>query len=174
MDSDVAQNGMRKRWPALLLLAMLSVVYFWFTRFKAPKQVDVASLNLTTPDGHPLPDGLLKGKPVILNFWAPWCGPCNVEAPWLQAVQDRHAGDLVVVGVNDDPDTDDQIAEFAIRNDVRYPLVVKNGRVRDVVGTLAAVPTTLYIDRSGRVVHTITGAVPEPLMESFAEDALKN
>lgn len=171
--AERAKNTWRSRIPVLLLFALLSLFYFWSVRFKAPKHVDIADLHLTMPDGKPLPASWFQGKAVILNFWAPWCGPCNLEAPWLQEIQSRHAQDLVVIGVNDDPSTNDQIAEFAIRNETRYPLVTTNARVHSVVGGLAGVPTTLYIDRNGAVVHTVTGAVPEARMESFANDAIR-
>jgi thiol-disulfide isomerase/thioredoxin len=167
-------NRWLKRAPALLFLAALSFLYFWFTRFKAPQHLDISTLALTTPSGSLLPATMYRDKAIILNFWAPWCGPCNLEAPWLQAVQDAHPQDLLVIGINDDPDTNDQMAEFAFRNGVRYPLVTKTSQVHDAVGALAGVPTTLYIDRTGRVVHTISGVVPRERIEQFTQDALKH
>lgn len=158
----------------MLFLGAVSFLYFWFIRFKAPEKLDVGALQLSTQDGHALPENKFRGKAVILNFWAPWCGPCNLEAPWLQGLQDKHPNDLLVIGVDEDPDTNDEIPEFAVRTGIRYPLVIKNVHVRNAIGTLAGVPTTFYVDRSGRVVHTITGAIPESLMETFAHDALEN
>lgn len=102
------------------------------------------------------------------------CGPCNLAARSFQAIQDLHPSNLLVIGVNDDQDMNADIPEFAFRNNVHYPVVTRNGNVRDSIGTLAGGPTTFYIDRKGHVLHTITGAIPESLMETFAQDAICN
>lgn len=163
----------RRRWPAMLFFGVFLLGSIWFSRFKAPHTVDVAALTLTSPDGRPLPKTLYEDKAVILNLWAPWCGPCNSEAPWLQAVQQKFAGRLLVVGVDTDSDTYSQIPEFASRTGAMYPLVATNTHIHDQIGTVAGVPTTFYIDRRGKVLHTVTGAIPQAVMEKYAKDIIK-
>jgi Thiol-disulfide isomerase and thioredoxins len=161
-----------RRWPAILFFVLLSLGFLWFTRFKAPQTLHVDQLALVTLAGHPLLASLYQNKAVILSLWAPWCGPCNLEAPWLEAVQQKFGGKLEVIGVDNDPDTYGQVPEFASRTGVTYPLVMHSSRIRSAIGTVAGVPTTFYIDRRGKVLHTVSGAIPQAEMERYANDII--
>jgi cytochrome c biogenesis protein CcmG, thiol:disulfide interchange protein DsbE len=113
-----------------------------------------------------------RGRVVILNFWASWCGPCRTEAPHLQAIQDEFAADGVqVLGVDHD---DDRAAARAHQEEfgLTFPSVY------DPAGELAfdyelfGVPTTFLIDRDGTVVYRFTGAVDADELESALSDLL--
>lgn len=170
------QPSARERWarriPALLLLAFVSFLYLRRQQFNAPKRVDVSALRLIELNGKPLPDSELHGKAVILNFWAPWCGPCRIETPWLQKLQAAHPNDLIVVGIVADPDTYPEAEAFMTKLGTSYPIVRKTAAVDTVFGAVTGLPTTFYIARQGQVVHTVSGLVPEMLMQHFANDAI--
>jgi thiol-disulfide isomerase/thioredoxin len=141
--------------------------------YTAPRTVDVAGLALTDLSGAPIPSNAVAGRPVVLNFWAPWCGPCRVEIPWLEALQRDHP-EVTVIGVEDDPGALESGRAMASRDHISYRLAQPVGQVEHIFRDVATLPTTLYISRSGRVVHTATGVVPEPVMQYYLRDTLSS
>jgi cytochrome c biogenesis protein CcmG/thiol:disulfide interchange protein DsbE len=113
-----------------------------------------------------------KGKPVLVNFWASWCIPCEEEAPALEAMSKAYKDRVVFVGVNVQ-DTDPLARGFLKRFNVTYP----NGR--DASGTIAVdygmsgVPETYFVDRSGQLVRKWQGPLDEPRLRQFLDDLLR-
>ena len=108
-------------------------------------------------------------KVLIVNFWATWCKPCLEEIPVLLRVQAKHASNRVqVVGIS--IDSVDKVREFAIEYRIAYPLVIGRMDVMDLTRSLgnraAALPYTIVLDRSGRVVRTHLGGISEGELES--------
>ncbi|HZQ42369.1 MAG TPA: TlpA disulfide reductase family protein [Acidobacteriaceae bacterium] len=176
IDSDIKErpsvhnSKWVKRLPAIFFLGAISYLFFRNQVYAAPKAVRLDTLHLQRLDGTELDAADLKGKAVVLNFWAPWCPPCRLEMPWLQKLQTTHP-ELKVVGVEDDADEYGNAIDFAQRAGISFLLVRNNQFVDDEFGRLPGLPTTLYLSPSGRVVHTITGVVPEAVMEHLARDA---
>lgn len=118
------------------------------------------------PDGGvDLPAG---GGPMVVNFWASWCGPCVNEMPMLDTVADDL--DIAVLGV-DYVDQPDKAAALARRLDISYPLVRDDeGTFGERVG-LIGTPTTLLVDPDGVVVRQLTGELSEAeLRDAIAAD----
>jgi cytochrome c biogenesis protein CcmG/thiol:disulfide interchange protein DsbE len=118
----------------------------------------------------------LRGKAVVLNLWASWCGPCKEEAPYLEQVwrSRRHEG-VVVVGL-DAKDFRADARRFADRFDLTFPLVYDGpGDTLDGFNA-TGFPETFVIDREGRVVAGFAGAVngeeERARLESAIDDAL--
>lgn len=121
--------------------------------------------------GHVAPDFELKdingkmvklsdfrGKAVVLNFWATWCPPCKTEIPWFEDLQNRYGGQgLAVVGVALDDSSEADIAEFAKEMKMNYPVLLGKEETSDLYGGVDALPTTFYIDRSGKIITTVPG-----------------
>ncbi len=101
----------------------------------------------------------LKGKAVVLNFWASWCIPCKEEAPYLEDVwRENRADGLVVVGV-DAKDFRRDARRFADRFELTFPIVYDGpGSILEDWG-VTGFPETFVIDRQGRVVESFVGAV---------------
>jgi cytochrome c biogenesis protein CcmG, thiol:disulfide interchange protein DsbE len=98
----------------------------------------------------------LRGAPVVLNFWASWCGPCRDEAPILNAAVERYGGRVHVVGVNV-RDSRPEAIDFARDYDYAFPSVVDgDGRIYDDYG-LTGQPETFVIDADGKVFRHIQG-----------------
>jgi len=100
-----------------------------------------------------------KGKVVLLNFWATWCGPCKVEIPDLVELQNEYADDLVVLGfLSLDPVTEGT-RQFVTEYEMNYPVLDGNGRedVEEAFGPMIGLPTSVIIGRDGRIAAKYSG-----------------
>ena len=124
-----------------------------------------------------------KGKAVIIDFWATWCAPCKVEIPWLEKLHDQYAAQgLEILGVSeDDLDLDDQaklltekqdIAKSAAGLHINYPVLIDDSNVAKPYGGIDALPTTFFVDRSGKVVATTVGLADRDEIEANIKKAL--
>jgi thiol-disulfide isomerase/thioredoxin len=110
-------------------------------------------LKLLDGNGKTLKLSELKGKAVVLNFWATYCVPCKTEMPELEALQKQYASQgLQIVGVTKDDDTEKAISEFSKKMGINYPVLLGTEKVEDLYGGIDGLPTTFFIDRSGKVV----------------------
>jgi thiol-disulfide isomerase/thioredoxin len=101
----------------------------------------------------------LRGKVVLIDFWATWCGPCKKEMPGYQQLLDRYGPrGFVVIGFKFDTmkDTEDPVL-FAKRLGVRYPLAVASDEVKQTFGGIEGLPTTIIYDRKGVLREKIIG-----------------
>jgi cytochrome c biogenesis protein CcmG, thiol:disulfide interchange protein DsbE len=114
----------------------------------------------------------LRGKAVVLNFWASWCDPCEKEAPALQAAAKRWGKQVVVLGV-DVNDFRGDARGFMRKYGLTYPVVHDNKNVTSPKYGLTGLPETFFIDRRGRVVRHIPGEVRAAELRSGVEEALR-
>jgi thiol-disulfide isomerase/thioredoxin len=106
-----------------------------------------------TPDGKPIKLSDFKGKVVLLNFWATWCGPCKMELPDLIALQKQYEGrGFTILGVANETDPDPAHLAAGVKAlNINYP-VAFGTREAGQAYKIDAIPRTLLIDREGRVV----------------------
>jgi thiol-disulfide isomerase/thioredoxin len=107
-----------------------------------------------------------KGKVILLNFWATWCGPCKAEIPALVELQEKYADDLVVLGFSVD-DTPEKMKPYSEEYKVNYPLLVGNGRedVQNAFGPLLGIPVSVIIGRDGVIAKKHTGMASKEQFE---------
>ena len=130
--------------------------------------------TLQDKDGNDVHFESLKGKVVLLNFWATWCGPCKIEIPWFVEFAEQHAGDgLVVLGLSVD-DTVDKIQAFADEYEVNYAMLVGLGRedFQEAYGPIWGIPMTFFIDREGTLCRTHAGIATREEFEKDIADLL--
>ncbi len=145
--------------------------------FAAPLRAEPAAAALFAATLHDFDDkpfalDQLRGRPLIVNFWARWCGPCRKEIPELAAAHDKYAKKgLVVVGIALD-DKVEATKDFAKAYEMRYTgLLAKEGGIALMQATgnaKAVVPFTLVIDRKGNVVGSKLGAMNQAEIEAAA------
>jgi thiol-disulfide isomerase/thioredoxin len=132
------------------------------------KEQKSAPLNYTIKDmnGADVKLSAFKGKVIVLNFWATWCGPCKVEIPALIELQKQYAGDVVVLGMSVD-DPVEKLKPFAEKYKINYPVLVGLGReeVQDAFGPLYGIPVTVFIGRDGKICRVHNGMAAKPQLE---------
>ena len=151
-------------WATPRLLPHLGAVFGVETRERVPRYA------LTALDGTPLTPDTLRGKVVLVNFWATWCLPCRVEMPLLQRMSERHrdAG-LIVVGLSVDREGEDSVRTFLRERGVTYPVAVVGADVERAFGGVRGYPTSMLVDRGGVVRHVVIG----PLAAASFEPAVR-
>ena len=151
-------------WATPRLLPHLGAVVGVETKARVPRYA------LTALDGTALSPEALRGKVVLVNFWATWCLPCRVEMPLLQGMYERHRDEgLIVVGLSVDRGSQDSVRSFLRERNVTYPVAVVGGDVERAFGGVRGYPTSMLIDRSGVVRHVVIG----PLAAASFEPAVR-
>lgn len=116
------------------------------------------TLNSLTAPGQHITLGQYQGRPLIVNFWASWCGPCQKETPLLASWYARQHGRVVIVGL-DENDAASSALAFARAKGVGYPIGTDpNLGAADAYG-VTGLPQTFFLDSRHRIVHRVLGAV---------------
>jgi cytochrome c biogenesis protein CcmG/thiol:disulfide interchange protein DsbE len=162
---------------AVGLVVLLLVLLLWKVVQGSDKGVQVGdpapdfTLNRLDRSGT-LQLSSLRGKVVVLNFWASWCNPCKQEAPALQAATKRWRRHVVVLGI-DINDFAGDARRFARRLGLTYPLVHDNGNVTSPKYGVELLPETFFIDREGIVTAHVPGEVKAEDIEREVQKALR-
>lgn len=117
-------------------------------------------------DGKPVSLASYKGKVVLLNFWATWCGPCKAEIPGFVELQEKYKDQLVIVGFSVD-DPADKAKAFAAEYKMNYPILLGEGRedVQDAYGPIWGIPASFLISKDGLVCRKHLGIAPKSVFE---------
>jgi thiol-disulfide isomerase/thioredoxin len=113
-----------------------------------------------------------KGKVVLLNFWATWCGPCRAEIPSLIRIQEAYKDRLQIIGMDVDDDDQEQLRAFVKDQGINYPVALTSVPMRLAYGGIAALPTLFVINRDSKVVQKHVGLFNPALYEIEARALL--
>jgi len=122
-------------------------------------------------NGKELSLEVYKGKVVLLNFWATWCGPCRAEIPSLIRIQEAYKDHLQIIGMDVDDD-EEQLRAFVKDQGINYPVAMTSVPVRLAYGGIAALPTLFIINQDSRVVQKHVGLFNPALYEIEARALL--
>ena len=125
------------------------------------------AFEVTTLDGRTISLASLKGKVVIVDFWATWCPPCRQEIPHFVELYKTYAPRLEILGIATDDEGKEVVAPFVEKHAVSYPVALDDGTLAEAFGGIRALPTTFVIDPQGRIVKKYLG-YQEP--EVFEQD----
>ena len=117
----------------------------------------VPALVLHDLDGGSISLADLRGKVVIVNFWATWCPPCRAEIPDLVALQARYGDHLLVIGVSQDEAGADVVRRFADEHQMNYPVAMTTPEIEAAFPGVTALPTSFVVNREGRIVQRHVG-----------------
>jgi thiol-disulfide isomerase/thioredoxin len=175
------------RLSAWLLFALLSAILFgawlYVTRRESPSLGEGAigrqarlDLSLRDLDGRDITLSSFKGKVILLNFWATWCGPCKTEIPDLVSLQSSIGSRLAVVGVLVLDPIRAGTAPFVRQYRMSYPVLDGNDRedVEAAFGPIWALPTTVIVSPDGRIAVRHTGPMTQAQFERVIKPMLRS
>ena len=124
--------------------------------------------TLESVDGKKVSLASYKGKPMIINFWATYCGPCKLEMPWFEEFTHKYAAQgLQVIGIDDeDGVTPAQVKSAAQKAGVTYPILLDTQANGSAYGLGDYLPVTYYIDAKGNVLEQTPGAPSKDTIEA--------
>ncbi|MCL6570717.1 MAG: TlpA family protein disulfide reductase [Bacillus sp. (in: Bacteria)] len=123
--------------------------------------------ELKTLTGETVKLSSLKGKKVMLNFWATWCPPCKAEMPEMEQFSKEANEDIVVLAVNIDPQLD--VQGFVDENKITFPILLDAEDIVNETYQVLSIPTTYFIDSQGIIQNKYTGAMSLTIMEDFTK-----
>jgi thiol-disulfide isomerase/thioredoxin len=124
------------------------------------------AFKLDSIEGKPLTLLSARGKVILLNFWATWCGPCRAEIPDLIALQQKYKDRLQIIGITVDDDDVSFIKQVVARTRINYPVAMSTPEVRVQYGGVSALPTSFVLDTEGRIVQKHEGLRDPTLYEA--------
>ena len=132
------------------------------------------SFTVKTLEGKALKSSDLRQKPMIVDFWATWCGPCRASMPHLSAMQTRYEKlGLTVIGLSVDESGPQGVKRFAQQLGVKFTLAMANDDVLDAYGPIRSIPTTFFINRKGDIVRRVVGYIDGETMEDYVKEILE-
>ncbi len=126
---------------------------------------EVPDLTMEALDGRTISMAEQRGKVVLVNFWATWCGPCREEIPYLVRLAERYPDHLTVIGVSEDHGSPDAVTAFAGEYGVNYPIVMSTPEIKRAFPGVFALPTSFVVDPEGRMVESHVGLISPVILE---------
>ena len=148
-------NGMRKKMVSLAVLVVLACLGMGVSQ----AAVQVPDFALPAVQDQKMVDiNKLRGKAVLINFWATWCGPCVQEIPSLISLQNEFGSQgLTVIGVSMDQNGEAPVQKLIQKAGINYPVVMGDGKISRDFGGISGIPASFLIDQSGAVRKRFDG-----------------
>ena len=160
------------RTPVRLTVATLAMLA-WLPLHAEARPAPPFSVK--TLDGRALKLADLKKRPVIVDFWATWCGPCRASMPHLSTMQSRYGKQgLAVIGMSVDENGPQGVKKFAQQLNVKFTLAMANDEILDAYGPIRSIPTTFFIARNGNIVRRVVGYIDGETMEDYVREIVED
>ena len=120
-----------------------------------------------TLDGKRVSLADYRGKALLVNFWATWCGACKLEMPWLAQLREQYASrGFEIIGIVTDGATEEKVRQIADKYGVKYPVMRCNHQTAQAYGGLPELPESFYIDKNGKIVLASSDASSKDEIEA--------
>ncbi len=167
-------------WSALIVGALTITYTYAPTSGKlqliaAEKRAAATDFKLVDSNGKEVKLSDYKDKVVLLNFWATWCAPCEVEIPWFKEFEQTYRDrGFAVLGVSSDEEGWQAVRPFMKALSMNYRILLDDGKMPSPYKEIEALPTTYLVDRQGRVAVEHTGLVGKNVYEAGIQQLLAN
>ena len=158
-----------KKLAAIIAVAAVIVVAAWAVSAARDRASTPGQLTATTTAGASFSLAAERGKPVVINLFGSWCGPCNSEAPELSAFAAAHP-EVSFVGVADDQKADADA--FMSKYSLAYPVIADSSGVILMAWGVKGVPTTVFLDRNGVEKARLVGASTRAQFQAALQKSL--
>ncbi len=156
---------------SLLLLLLLGIIFVSAPAVAATKMPRFVVDSME--DGVRIDSEQLKGKVLLINFWATWCPPCRKEIPSLMKLQEEFgAKNFTVIGLSTD-NGPQVVRKFVTRNNITYPVGMASNSIVRSFGNFSGIPTSFLIDQKGNVVKGYQGYVSHKILQADIAGLLK-
>ena len=176
----------RRSVVLLVVLIVLFGVYgvrkgYWLKNLKGRSNSPVpAGTSSAAPDfvlkdidGREVQLADYRGKVVVPNFWATWCQPCRIEIPWFNEIYDRYRSkDVVILGISLDEGGAKDVRPFLKDTPIHYPILLGTEDVAERYGGIFGIPTTIIIDRDGKIAKKHLGLTDKEEIENSIKELL--
>jgi len=131
------------------------------------KPLPLPVFSLTDLDGRVIDQSAWKGKVVLLNFWATWCGPCRAEIPDLINLQSKYKDQLVIVGlsVDEGKNAAADVKKFVTDHQMNYPVAIVDEKIEKLFGGISSIPSTFVLNTDGKMVQRHLGTLRAEVTE---------
>lgn len=154
-------------------LVVAFVMVLCVSGFALAQQSKAPNFKATASDGSTVELQKLKGKVVVVNYWATWCPPCRQEIPGFIDVYKKYKGKgLEIVGVSLDQNGWEVVKPYMAKTKINYPIVLPDDVLSSAYGKIDAIPTTFFVDKNGNIVDTHVGYMDKAAFEKKIKELL--
>jgi cytochrome c biogenesis protein CcmG/thiol:disulfide interchange protein DsbE len=158
----------------LSISIVLAVFLFTACAAQPEKRQKAPNFSLQTQNGKVIELSKLKGKVVLVNFWATWCPPCRAEIPdFIEVYNTYKSKGFEIVGIALDEEGWSKVAPYIEKVKMNYPVVLGSAKVVQQYGGIEGIPTTFIIDKNGYIADSQVGLLSKELLEKALKSLLK-
>jgi peroxiredoxin len=159
----------------MLSISVVLVVFLFIACAAQPeKRQKAPNFSLQTQNGKVIELSKLKGKVVLVNFWATWCPPCRAEIPdFIEVYNMYKSKGFEIVGIALDEDGWSKVAPYIEKIKMNYPVVLGSAKVVQQYGGIEAIPTTFIVDKNGYIAASQVGVLSKELLVQKLKSLLK-
>jgi len=140
-----------------------------------PDTIPAIDFTVYTQDNTAVNLSNFYGKPIVVNFWATWCGPCKSELPAFENLYNEYGNDITFMMINltdGVQETVSGVSEFIMNNQYHFPIYFDTDMDAAMTYSVYSIPATLFIDADGNIVASHLGAMSEDILRNYIETVL--